>query len=83
MTEDTTGNLGFQPARWYACAICPHCGLGIPVVEVVPHSAVSKADSASHTLSCPRCHETVEYSLEWLLERLQASFRAPAPAARH
>ena len=84
MTEDTTGNLGFQAARWYVCATCQHCGLDIPLVEVGPRSPVSSAGQVSfHNLPCPHCHGTDDYSIEWLLERLQANLRAPSSAGLH
>lgn len=84
MTEDTKGDLGFQPASWYACAICEHCGLAIPLVEVVPQSPGSSAGSIPfHNLSCPHCHETADYSIEWLMERIQANLWAPSSITPH
>jgi hypothetical protein len=84
MTEDTEGDLEFQPANWYVCATCEHCGLSIPLAEVVPRSPGSSAGSMLfRNVSCPHCKETADYSVEWLMERLQAYLWGLSSTALH
>ena len=78
MTKDTEGNPGFQPARWYLCAICQPCGQSIEVMEMVPTAPVSSAGATRFRgVSCSSCHKKGDYPLDRVLERLLANLGLP------